>query len=105
MKNKKIFTKDFTAKIASLSHLELAKEEESYFTIQFNTTLEAIKAFSTLKTTKKEKEFNLTGLVNVFRNDEIDETRVLSQEEALSNAKRIHNGYFVVPGLINSEDF
>jgi len=43
----------------------------------------------------------LLGLKNVTREDKIDETRMLSQKEALSQAKKTHKGFFVVPAVIH----
>ena len=42
----------------------------------------------------------MTGLVNVFREDEVDVVHMLSQEEALANASRYYNGFFVVDQII-----
>jgi len=37
---------------------------------------------------------------NVFREDVVDEKRMLSHESALSNAKNTHSGYFVVDAVL-----
>ena len=45
----------------------------------------------------------VTGLENVLREDEIDESRILTQEEALSGAKSTHNGFFVVDRIFEEK--
>jgi Asp-tRNA(Asn)/Glu-tRNA(Gln) amidotransferase C subunit len=39
--------------------------------------------------------------VNVLREDVVEEKRMFTQEEALSNAKKTHQGFFVVDQLID----
>ncbi len=39
----------------------------------------------------------VTGLTNVMREDEIETTRMFSQEQALSNAPDTYNGFIKVP--------
>lgn len=103
MKNKKTFTEDFTAKIAKLSKLDLSEKEINFFTKQFNDTLSIIDNLKKVKTKGIKEAFNITGLKNVFREDKIDQKRILTQEEALSNAKRTHKGYFVVKGIFDDK--
>lgn len=52
-----------------------------------------------IDTKNVEETSQVTGQENVFRADEIDEKRMLTQKEALSNAKKSHNGYFVVKAI------
>ena len=56
-----------------------------------------------LDVSDKEPTDQVTGLSNVFRYDKVDEKKMLSQEEALSNSKRKHNGYFVFLGRMSPE--
>ncbi|MBI5620037.1 Asp-tRNA(Asn)/Glu-tRNA(Gln) amidotransferase GatCAB subunit C, partial [Candidatus Gottesmanbacteria bacterium] len=53
----------------------------------------------TLDTSNVPETSQVTGSENVFRDDEVDAGRILTQEEALSNAKRTHNGFFVVKSV------
>jgi len=43
----------------------------------------------------------VTGLENATREDEVQEERMFTQEEALRNAPRTHNGYFVVDQILD----
>ena len=64
-------------------------------------TFKIIDQFKDLDTSKVASTYIVTGTKNVMRKDEIDSSRVLSQEEALCNAKKQHNGYFVVDAILN----
>ena len=99
----KTFTEEFTSKIAELSRLKIDKKETEYFTGQFNSTLKTISNLQELKTKGVKEAYNITGLVNIFRNDELDKGRLLSQEEALSNGKRTYKGFFVVKGIFDEK--
>ena len=89
------------ANLAKLAKLKVDKKEESYFEKQFDETFKIIDQFKDLDTSKADPTYIVTGTKNVMRDDEIDSSRVLSQEEALQNAKKTHNGYFVVDAILN----
>ena len=90
-------------KLADLSQLKIDKKEEGYFKKQFEETLKIINEFDELDTSKTRQTYIVTGTQNVMRDDEIDTTKILSQEEALSNAKRTLNGFFVVDAILNEK--
>ena len=48
-----------------------------------------------------EPTTQVAGLLNVYRDDTIDESRILSQEDALKNTPASHNGYFKVPAILD----
>ncbi|HLD92201.1 MAG TPA: Asp-tRNA(Asn)/Glu-tRNA(Gln) amidotransferase subunit GatC [Patescibacteria group bacterium] len=91
------------SKLADLSKLIVSKKEEGYFKKQFDETFKIINEFNKLDTSKVNETYIVTSTKNVLREDVIDSTRMLSQEEALSCSKRNHNGYFVVDGILNEE--
>lgn len=103
MVRKKVFDKKFIYKIANLSKIELTDKEADYFSEQFNKTLSTIDDLKKLNTKNVPMAYNITRLKNVFREDKVDNRRVFSQEQALSNAKRTHNGYFVVKGVLDEK--
>lgn len=100
---KKVITKDLINTIESLSHLEVDKQEEEYFVEQFNETLGVIDELNQLDTRGIAETNQVTGLVNVVREDVIDSTNILSQKQALSGAKRTHKGYFVVDAIFENK--
>ena len=90
-------------KLATLSKLKIDKKEEEYFKKQFEKTLKIVEEFDRLDTSKTAPTYIVTGTQNVMREDEIDTTKILSQEEALSNAKSTHNGFFVVDAILDEK--
>lgn len=88
-------------KLAKLSKLTVSSKEEKYFKKQFEETFKIIDEFNKLDTSKIDQTYSVTGTKNVLREDKIDVSRILTQEDVLSNAKITHNGYFVVDAILN----
>jgi aspartyl/glutamyl-tRNA(Asn/Gln) amidotransferase C subunit len=103
MASTKIFDKKFILKMADLAKLSVDEKEADYLSLQFNKTLATIDDLKKLNTSGIPEAYNITGLTNVFREDKIDKSRILTQKEALLNAKRTHNGYFVVKGILDEK--
>lgn len=99
MKTKK-FTSQDVAKIAGLAHLPVTPKEEQTLSEGFNTTIEVVDQLFAVDVAHVESTSQVTGLTNVFREDSIDSTRMLTQEQALTNAKRTYNGFFVVDQIL-----
>lgn len=97
---KKVISKEEVAKIAKLSNLTLKDEEISKFADQFTKTIEVVDELNEIKTSGLKPTSQVTGLTNVWREDNVDETRVLPQELALSAANRSYKGFFVVERII-----
>lgn len=104
-----------TEKIAKLANLTLSKEEINKFSAQFIDILNYLEKLRKLNTSNVEETSQVTGLENVTREDKVDSSRTLTQEEALSGAKPArnakprdaggskHNGFFKVKGIFNEE--
>ena len=86
--------------IAQLAKIRITDKEEEKLTKGFNEVLEVVNKLLEVNVKGVEPTYQVTNLKNVFRSDEIDNSRMLTQEEALSNAKRKHNGYFVVDQVL-----
>ena len=56
-----------------------------------------------MKSTGIAPTSQVTGLVNVFREDIVDTTRMLSQEEVLLNAHAAHDGFILVPQILEKK--
>ena len=82
--------------VAKLANLTLKPGEEERFTKQFGETLKTIAVINELDTSGIEPTSQLTGLVNVVRQDEVDLNRILPPPTG-------NNGYFVVPAIFNVE--
>jgi aspartyl/glutamyl-tRNA(Asn/Gln) amidotransferase C subunit len=96
---KKLITRETVSKMVKLSNLNVDKKEENYFTKQFNETLATIDNLNKLDTKNINETSHVTGLSNVFREDIIEKSRMLSQKDALANGKKIYNGYFLVKAI------
>ncbi len=84
--------------VAWLARLELTEEEKERFTRQLDHVLEHAQKIKSLQTSEVEPTSHVLPLKNVMREDEVKPS--LSQEEALSNAPKRENGYFLVPRII-----
>ncbi len=100
--NKTIGEKTIKA-IAKLSNLSILEKKQKFFARQFNETLKAINTLEKLNTAKVPPTNQVTGITNATRQDVIDSARMLSQEKALSNAKRTYNGYFLVKAIFDEQ--
>ncbi len=89
------------AHVAKLANLPLTIEEETKFEKQLSETLDYVKQLEEIDTKGVKPTNQVTGLENVTREDIT--TPSLSQEEALSNSTSTYNGFFKVPGILDSE--
>lgn len=86
-------------KVAALANLKLTEKQIQKFAQQLSSVIGYVSKVQKLDTSSVPETSQVTGSENVFREDEVDAGRMLTQEEALSNAKRTHNGFFVVNAL------
>ena len=87
--------------LVKLANLNLAEEQLGKLAPSFSAFLDYVSKIKSLDTQNFEETSQVTGLENVWREDAVDEKRMLTQDEALSNAKNKHNGYFLVPAIFN----
>lgn len=90
-------------KVAALANLPLSDKEVTELTDAFKKTLDVVNELQKLDTKNVQPTSQVTGLENVMREDTVDTSRMFSQEEALANAPRKHNGYFVVDQVLEEE--
>lgn len=99
-------TTKFTAldvkKAALLARLILTVEELTLYQSQLHAILDFISKLQTIQLQNVQPTAQVTGLVNVYREDAIDQSRILSQADALKNAPASHNGFFKVPAILDS---
>lgn len=84
-------------KVSKLAKLSVKEPMLSAFKKQLEDILEFVSKLQKAKTENVMPTSQVTGLVNVVREDEIDVSRMLTQEQALSNAPDSYNGFFKVP--------
>lgn len=88
-------------KIAQLANLTLTQDEEELFDKQFKDTLLVVDQLKEIDTTDVKLTSQVNNLENVTRPDKVDTNRILSQAEALANAKNTYKGFFVVKQVID----
>ncbi|MBI4157335.1 Asp-tRNA(Asn)/Glu-tRNA(Gln) amidotransferase subunit GatC [Candidatus Woesebacteria bacterium] len=93
-------TKGDVDHVARLAKLQLSEEEKAKYLKQLSKIVDFVKELSEVKTSGLEATSQTTGLRNVYREDEIVPTQGLSQEDALSGAKRVQSGYFTVEAIL-----
>jgi len=94
-------TKDDVAHVADLAKLNLSESEITEFLPQLSSIIEYIASLNEVDTEGVAPTAQVTGLTNVYRNDEINSIGILSQDEALSGTDKMHNGYFKVKAILS----
>lgn len=87
--------------VAKLANLQISSGEEQKLEKQLDETIEYVEELNKVNTQNIEPTSQVTGLENVTRDDTTKPS--LSQDEALSNAKSKHNGFFKVNAIFNEE--
>ena len=87
-------------RIAKLASISLSSEQAERFRVQLEKVIDYVRQLDEVNTEGVEPTSQTTGIVNNLRQDVSDPSECLSQEEALSEAKNTHNGYFVVERII-----
>lgn len=91
------------AHVATLAHLPIKDAQVAVLVSEFNETLAVIENLHEVDVSKTEPTHQVTGLENAWREDVVDEQRMFTQEEALANAPKKHDGFFVVPRILHQE--
>ena len=94
---------DEVKKIAKLANLPLQNNEEELFAKQFSDTIAVVNDLNEIDTTGVSATYQVNGLANITREDVVNEKNVLSQVDALSQAGRTHQGFFVVSRVIDTD--
>lgn len=102
MQSRNVTSKD-VFHIADLAHIPVTEREAKTLAEGFTTTYEVVKSLKKAHTETVSQTQQVTGLENIMREDIIDESRMFSQEEALRNASRTQNGYFVVDQILDKD--
>ena len=86
--------------IATLANIPVTNNEAEKLASGFEKTLDTIKDLQTIDVAGVEPTHQVTGLENVLREDIVDDSRTFTQKEALANANKTYQGFFVVPRII-----
>jgi len=87
--------------VARLANLKLTNEEKKTFESQLAEIVGYISQLEKVDTEKVEPIGQITGQENVARKDETRPS--LSQEDALANAPKTHNGFFEVDAIFEEQ--
>lgn len=98
MADKQTLTKVEFDKLINVAKLTLTEEEKPNINNQLSEAVDAVKILNEADESIETIQ-HPTGLRNITRPDEVGGS--LTQEEALSNAKRTHEGYFVVDAILD----
>ena len=83
--------------VAKLASLKLKRGEVKRLQEQLSDTISYIEKLKKLDVQNVSPTSQVTGLVNVFREDRVKPS--MSQEEALANAKETYKGFFKVKAI------
>lgn len=95
-KNQKLTT-EAVVHVAQLAKLKLTPQEKAKFQKQLSEIIDYFTLLNEVKTEKVEPTSQVTGLENVYREDQVEEG--LSQAETLSGAKEKHQGRFKIKAI------
>ena len=98
--NKKIVSKEIIEKVADLAKLTLRTGEVEKFEGQLSKVFEYAGLISKLNTSYIGETSQMVYKPNRFRDDVINTELMFSQENAVSQAKRSHKGFFVVTAIL-----
>lgn len=90
--------------IAKLASIPISDTQAEELTKQLGVTVAYVSKLQELPTEGVEETSQVTGLENVVREDVVDESRMLTQKEALANALHTHNGFFVVDAVLGAHE-
>lgn len=96
-------TTDDVTKIGVLANLPVSEAEKMLFADQFSQTIEVVDELNEIDTSGIIPTSQVNHLENITRPDEIDTSRVFTQAEALSGAKNVHQGFFVVKQILEKD--
>jgi aspartyl-tRNA(Asn)/glutamyl-tRNA(Gln) amidotransferase subunit C len=90
--------------IAQLANIPVTLDEENKLAQAFNETLDVVDDLKTVDVKNVEPTHQVTGLENISREDRVTEETIFSQQQALANAQKTFQGYFMVPRVIDEKD-
>jgi len=96
--NSAMLTKEEVIKIAQLARIELSEKEVEKFRVEVSTVLDYVDELKQVDVSGLEEVSQVTGLVNVQREDKAVEAENI--EQILSQAPEIQDGYYKVKAIL-----
>lgn len=98
------FTSEDVKNVSKLAAIPLQSAELVPLAEGFTKTIAVVDQLESVASEQAlETYHHVSGLENVMREDEVDDARQFTQEQALQNAKRQYQGFFVVDQVIEQE--
>ena len=88
--------------LAQLANVQLSEKQEQVLEKSIPSIIEYMDEIRDLDVDAIPETSRVTEEINVFREDVIEPS--FSQKEALKNAKKSHNGFFLVPAILEKEE-
>ena len=93
-------TKQEVKHIAKLAKLDISEKEVEKFKRQLSNVINYVGELNEVDTKNTEPTSQTTGLLDIKREDVIDQKDSLTVDEALSGTDKTHNGYFKVSAIL-----
>ncbi len=93
-----MLSREEVIKIALLARIELSEAEVEKFQKELSTVLDYVDALKQVDTEGVEEVSQVTGLVNVQREDKVEGTHC--REEILSQVPEVKDGYYKVKAIL-----
>lgn len=90
--------------VAKLAWLKLKSGEVAKFSKQLSDIFAYVNQLGEIKTDRVPETSQTTNTTNRFREDRVDRTTMLSQEDALREAAQTHDGYFMIKAIFGADD-
>ncbi len=94
-------TSDQVKKVAMLAILPVNDSDLKKYSLELSQILDYIDQLNSVNTENVEPTFNVTGLENIMRADEIKDS--LTQKAATSNSPSVKNSLFMTKGIFEDE--
>ena len=95
-----VITNDVISRVAKLARIDVSTENISTYSTQLEPILDHFASLDKINTDQVSPTYQVTGLKNIMRDDVIDTKRMFTQKQALSNAPKSKDGYFVTAATI-----
>ena len=92
--------RQLTKHVAKLANIPITETEAEELASAFSETLIVVDELQKLAVDDTEPTHQVTGLTNVTRDDVVDKEKMFTQEQALANASKTYQGFFVVPRIL-----
>jgi len=90
-------------KVAELAKLNLNKKEIELYSSQLSQVVGFVNNLSEVDTKDIQPTSQPTGLENIYSQDKVDQTQTLDVSDAISQANKTHNNYFVVDAVLQKD--